>query len=527
MSVCLALAVIYSFGYPGSAPLTSGAGVTGTVLAQGTGSFSDAIGPATGFVGEQQLAAPEAASAFGTTDSLVPGSVIPDSVAPGAQESSRATADADKASVESLSTMERPGKGMLISPLQFLTPSSPFGLRTSPITGEHGEFHSGQDFAAPCGTRVFSADAGVVRAAGWHPWGGGNRVELDHGNGLVTTYNHLEGIGVKAGDRVGAGQVIATVGTTGWSTGCHLHFETIRNGAHTDPGEWKLIPLEGSGPVEMPSLVNFTPGTGNGNDDDTPWVAYLASAEPIHPVAFKSPARVDAEVAAQGPRSSGKPSLSAKYSGTKKTTESSDTPSTSVASTPSTKPTKPSDPTTPPSTTKPATPGPTSPPSTEPGTPTPTEPAPTEPAPTDPAPTEPAPTPTPPAPTDPAPTEPAPTDPAPAPTEPAPTEPAPTDPAPTDPAPSEPAPTEPAPPEPVPTVPPTVSVTDPLAACDPAINPEAIVLDPATGLPRLHPTTGEPITAAEFCALAAVSPTPEITSTEAAGEAGPVPTTGP
>ncbi|MCP8998133.1 M23 family metallopeptidase [Pseudarthrobacter sp. RMG13] len=104
------------------------------------------------------------------------------------------------------------------APLE-LVPSSPYGLRTNPMTGEEGEFHWGVDFSASCGTRVHSADAGVVREVGWHQWGGGNRVEVDHGNGLITSYDHLEGIAVRKGQPVQAGEVIANVGTTGASTG--------------------------------------------------------------------------------------------------------------------------------------------------------------------------------------------------------------------------------------------------------------------------------------------------------------------
>ncbi|HAP91233.1 MAG TPA: peptidase M23, partial [Arthrobacter bacterium] len=122
-----------------------------------------------------------------------------------------------------------------MAPLEVLHASSPFGFRVSPLTGTTGDFHLGQDYAAACGTRVYAADSGVVRAAGWHPWGGGNRVEIDHGNGLITTYNHLEAIAVKTGDSVDVGQVIARVGTTGWSTGCYLHFETILRGKQHRP----------------------------------------------------------------------------------------------------------------------------------------------------------------------------------------------------------------------------------------------------------------------------------------------------
>jgi murein DD-endopeptidase MepM/ murein hydrolase activator NlpD len=63
-------------------------------------------------------------------------------------------------------------------------------------------------------------------------------VEIDHGNGLITTYNHLQGIGVKKGQSVRVGQVIAKVGTTGSSTGCHLHFEVMVNGQVVEPLGW-------------------------------------------------------------------------------------------------------------------------------------------------------------------------------------------------------------------------------------------------------------------------------------------------
>ncbi|WP_456503994.1 M23 family metallopeptidase [Arthrobacter sp. UYCu723] len=151
--------------------------------------------------------------------------------------------------------------GSLTAPLETLTPTSPFGLRISPLSGSAGEFHWGQDFAAPCGTRVYAADAGVVRAVGWHPWGGGNRVEVDHENGLITTYNHLQAIAVKKGESVEVGEVIAKVGTTGSSTGCHLHFETIRNGAHTNPLQWTLQPIKQRDELGNIEMISYVPGT--------------------------------------------------------------------------------------------------------------------------------------------------------------------------------------------------------------------------------------------------------------------------
>lgn len=171
--------------------------------------------------------------------------------------------------------LKRPPKGFLMAPLEVLHASSPFGYRVSPLTGA-ADFHLGQDYAAACGTRVYAADSGVVRAAGWHPWGGGNRVEIDHGNGLITTYNHLEAIAVKTGDSVDVGQVIARVGTTGWSTGCHLHFETILNGQHVNPLDWTLIPIK-----QMDTL------------GDIPMVSYASRPAPADPLRWAIPVAVD------------------------------------------------------------------------------------------------------------------------------------------------------------------------------------------------------------------------------------------
>ncbi|WP_260982525.1 M23 family metallopeptidase, partial [Arthrobacter sp. U41] len=171
--------------------------------------------------------------------------------------------------------LKRPAEGFLMAPLESLQESSSFGLRTSPITGSAGEFHWGQDYAAPCGTRVYSADAGVVRAVGWHPWGGGNRVEIDHGNGLITTYNHLEAIAVKKGDSVRVGEVIARVGTTGSSTGCHLHFETILNGSHHNPDDWTLLPIKQADRLGTITMTSYAP------DADKPSNAALGWAVPV------------------------------------------------------------------------------------------------------------------------------------------------------------------------------------------------------------------------------------------------------
>ncbi|WP_259460361.1 MULTISPECIES: M23 family metallopeptidase [Pseudarthrobacter] len=126
----------------------------------------------------------------------------------------------------------------LSSPVLNPVTNSPFGYRTNPLTGSAGELHTGQDFAAGCGTEVFSAGKGTVIEAGFSPYGGGNRIVIDHGNGLQTTYNHLETIGVKINQAVETGTRIGIAGTTGNSTGCHLHFEVIVNGQTVDPSAW-------------------------------------------------------------------------------------------------------------------------------------------------------------------------------------------------------------------------------------------------------------------------------------------------
>lgn len=128
--------------------------------------------------------------------------------------------------------------GSLGAPLSELKSSSPFGYRVSPITGGSGEFHRGQDYSVQCGTAVLAAASGTVTFTGWHPHGGGNRVVVDHGNGLETTYNHLSSASVTVGQQVSRGDVVAMSGTTGASTGCHLHFEVMINGEVVDPTGW-------------------------------------------------------------------------------------------------------------------------------------------------------------------------------------------------------------------------------------------------------------------------------------------------
>lgn len=114
--------------------------------------------------------------------------------------------------------------------------TSPFGLRTHPILG-YQRLHSGMDFGADYGSPIMSADSGVVIFAGWYG-GYGNTVIVDHGNGLTTLYAHAEELYVEEGQGVQRGQAIAAVGSTGLSTGPHLHFEVRRDGEPVDPAEY-------------------------------------------------------------------------------------------------------------------------------------------------------------------------------------------------------------------------------------------------------------------------------------------------
>lgn len=111
--------------------------------------------------------------------------------------------------------------------------SSPYGYRNHPIF-KTNKFHSGVDLAAPGGSNILAAETGKVISAGWNG-GYGNCLVVDHGGGISTLYAHASKLCVSKGDYVTKGQVIAKVGTTGNSTGNHLHFEVLIGGKTTDP----------------------------------------------------------------------------------------------------------------------------------------------------------------------------------------------------------------------------------------------------------------------------------------------------
>lgn len=119
------------------------------------------------------------------------------------------------------------------APVLGVATGSNFGWRVDPITGRSA-LHTGLDFPSPVGTPIYAAAGGVVVTQEFH-FQYGNMIEIDHGNNLISRYAHTSKVFVKKGDLIKRGQKIAEVGTTGRSTGPHLHFEVLVQGVPQDP----------------------------------------------------------------------------------------------------------------------------------------------------------------------------------------------------------------------------------------------------------------------------------------------------
>ena len=131
-------------------------------------------------------------------------------------------------------------KALMKTPINGARLSSPFGMRKHPIDG-YNKMHRGTDFAAPMGTPIMASGDGVVKKAGWCG-GGGNCVKIKHNSTYQTVYAHMSKFarGIKPGVRVKQGQTIGYVGSTGKSTGPHLHYEVIVNGKKVNSQKLKL-----------------------------------------------------------------------------------------------------------------------------------------------------------------------------------------------------------------------------------------------------------------------------------------------
>jgi len=131
-------------------------------------------------------------------------------------------------------------KALMKTPINGARLSSPFGMRKHPIDG-FNKMHKGTDFAAPTGTPIMASGDGVIKKAGWCG-GGGNCVKIRHNSTYQTVYAHMSKFarGIKSGVRVKQGQTIGYVGSTGKSTGPHLHYEVIVNGKKVNSQKLKL-----------------------------------------------------------------------------------------------------------------------------------------------------------------------------------------------------------------------------------------------------------------------------------------------
>jgi murein DD-endopeptidase MepM/ murein hydrolase activator NlpD len=131
-------------------------------------------------------------------------------------------------------------KFLIRTPIVGARETSPFGMRFHPILG-YTRMHTGVDWAAPIGTPIFAAGNGVIASAGWDS-GYGRRVEIQHANGYMTTYNHMSAFarGISTGVHVHQGQVIGYLGASGLATGPHLHYEVLVNGHFVDPMRVRL-----------------------------------------------------------------------------------------------------------------------------------------------------------------------------------------------------------------------------------------------------------------------------------------------
>ena len=165
-----------------------------------------------------------------------------------------------------LDALDRTRAGAPASGAAFVTPaagrtSSGFGTRVDPMGHASGEFHPGLDIAAVTGTPVVAAAAGQVVHAG--PAGTyGNMIAIRHADGTETRYAHLSAVGVAVGDQVAAGAPIGAVGSTGRSTGPHLHFEVRKDGKAVDPRPYLQAPGATVKSAATDRNLASTPSTG-------------------------------------------------------------------------------------------------------------------------------------------------------------------------------------------------------------------------------------------------------------------------
>lgn len=249
-----------------------------------------------------------------------------------------------------------PGDLQLMHPVTTRQISSPYGWRANP-TGAGNQIHIGQDYPISCGSPVYAAEEGTVSVSGWAGHSG-MRVSIDHGSNVQTGYSHNSKLIAKVGQHVKQGELIALAGTTGNSTGCHVHFEVIIDGRWHDPRNYlPLIPGQRQAMINSQRLTvgaNTAPKSGapkssapstNQPDpdvivpkDDTP---YIPSPTPKpRPVPTKSAEPTPSRSESKSPSATKRPSASSTPTKSESATPpSSPVPSpTPTAKTQSTKP---------------------------------------------------------------------------------------------------------------------------------------------------------------------------------------------
>ena len=145
--------------------------------------------------------------------------------------------------------------------------TSAFGVRSDPFRGG-AAMHPGIDLAGPYGTPIYATADGTVLRSGWNSGGYGNLIEVDHGRGITTRYGHLSGILVRPGDKITRGQLIGRMGSTGRSTGNHLHYEVRIDGRAVNPipfmksTDYVLAMQRRAGAASMDAIALGGPGSG-------------------------------------------------------------------------------------------------------------------------------------------------------------------------------------------------------------------------------------------------------------------------
>ncbi|MBP2399470.1 M23 family metallopeptidase [Glutamicibacter protophormiae] len=241
-----------------------------------------------------------------------------------------------------------PGGLELLPPVKTRRISSPYGWRANP-TGPGNQIHIGQDYPIACGSPVYASEDGIVTVSSWAGHSG-KRITIDHGHNVQTGYSHNSVLIAAVGQRVKRGELIARSGTTGNSTGCHVHFEVIINGRWHDPRNY--LPLN---PGQAQAMVDSRRLTVNANSapkgskpsapakeqkpskdtQDNPDVVVPEDDTPM--VLKPSPAPTQKPPSKDKPSATPKPSATAKPSATP-------TPSATPKPTEPAKPTKPTKP---------------------------------------------------------------------------------------------------------------------------------------------------------------------------------------